>query len=282
MAVRIGSARIDENGKTSGGKAGDSTGKEVSMQDWYKHNPSWTMVLRLKDIEKSKKLAQGMKDSCNNNHIGYDQNQRTTFYSAMKKEYKLDISKISKLKTDCECDCSQLVVTLLHMLGYTKIPLQTTTSTLENNIKKYYPDDFSFYTDKDYLQSSSKLCTGDIVNCKGHHVVVVVSGKDRNENVLKLQKAINLDIKPNPKLDEDNSCGSKTKAQMKKINIKKPLVGANKKYPNITKFVQGKVGADEDGHYGKDTQAKVKTYQKKNGLTVDGVVGYNTLMKMIS
>ena len=35
MAVKIGSARIDENGKAHGGQAGDQTGKEVSTQSWY-------------------------------------------------------------------------------------------------------------------------------------------------------------------------------------------------------------------------------------------------------
>ena len=31
MAVKLGSARIDENGKAHGGQAGDQTGKEVSV-----------------------------------------------------------------------------------------------------------------------------------------------------------------------------------------------------------------------------------------------------------
>ena len=35
MAVKIGHASIDERGKISGGKAGDQTGKEVCIRDWY-------------------------------------------------------------------------------------------------------------------------------------------------------------------------------------------------------------------------------------------------------
>lgn len=107
--------------------------------------------------------------------------------------------------------------------------------------------------------------------------------KPKTDNdVLNLQKAINADLKPKPLLELDNKCGPLTKAQMKKVNIKKPTIGANKKYPNITKFVQGKVGVDKDGKYGKNTVAAVKAYQKKHSLKVDGIVGYNTLMKMIS
>ena len=48
MSVIIGSARIDENGKAKGGKAGDQTGKEVSTQKWYKHTKVWR-VFRAKD-----------------------------------------------------------------------------------------------------------------------------------------------------------------------------------------------------------------------------------------
>ena len=40
MAVKVGSARIDENGKAHGGKAGDQTGKEVSTQNWYGYDAS--------------------------------------------------------------------------------------------------------------------------------------------------------------------------------------------------------------------------------------------------
>ena len=38
MAVKIGSARIDERGKISGGAAGNQTGKELSTQNWYLHS----------------------------------------------------------------------------------------------------------------------------------------------------------------------------------------------------------------------------------------------------
>ena len=38
MGVIIGSARIDERGKISGGAAGDQTGSEVSTQAFYVHS----------------------------------------------------------------------------------------------------------------------------------------------------------------------------------------------------------------------------------------------------
>lgn len=114
-----------------------------------------------------------------------------------------------------------------------------------------------------------------------HNKLTATATKVADNDVKNLQAAINKDLKPNPKLAEDNKLGSKTKAQIKKVIIKKPVVGSNKKYPNIIKFVQGKVGVTKDGCYGKNSLEKVKNYQRKHGLKVDGIVGYNTLMKMI-
>ena len=44
MAVKIGSARIDEHGQAHGGAAGDQTGKEVSTQSWYAHTKVWVLL----------------------------------------------------------------------------------------------------------------------------------------------------------------------------------------------------------------------------------------------
>ena len=46
--VRVGSARIDENGKLASGQAGDQTGFEVAIEPWYLHTKGW-VVIRAKD-----------------------------------------------------------------------------------------------------------------------------------------------------------------------------------------------------------------------------------------
>jgi hypothetical protein len=56
MAVKIGSARIDENGSAYNGKAGDQTGKEVSTQSWYESSKGW-VLLRAKSAEAREKIA---------------------------------------------------------------------------------------------------------------------------------------------------------------------------------------------------------------------------------
>lgn len=56
MAVKIGSARIDENCKAHGGQAGDQTGKEVSTQNWYLNSKGWR-VFRAKNPAVAEKIA---------------------------------------------------------------------------------------------------------------------------------------------------------------------------------------------------------------------------------
>ena len=55
--MRIGSARHDENGKLTGGRPGDQTGTEVSMQNFYVHKKGW-YVLRPKTKDMADKLAE--------------------------------------------------------------------------------------------------------------------------------------------------------------------------------------------------------------------------------
>ena len=65
MAVKVGSARIDENGRAHGGQAGDQTGKEVSTQNWYLHSKGWR-VFRAKNLSVAEKIAQCMERACKN------------------------------------------------------------------------------------------------------------------------------------------------------------------------------------------------------------------------
>ena len=50
MAIIIGSARINEHGRTTGGKPGVQTTYEVSTQEFYIHTKGWN-ILRAKSDE---------------------------------------------------------------------------------------------------------------------------------------------------------------------------------------------------------------------------------------
>ena len=69
----------DERGKYSGGKAGDQTGTEWQVINWY--NRPWKCVLRHPDAATRKLIAQMAKAAAVNNMVGYCQSHRGTFWT---------------------------------------------------------------------------------------------------------------------------------------------------------------------------------------------------------
>ena len=66
--------------------------------------------------------------------------------------------------------------------------------------------------------------------------------------------------------------------------IRKGIHNQESKYPGMMKaiqFIQKLVGAKVDGKFGPETEGKVKTYQKSKGLKDDGIVGKDTMSKII-
>lgn len=177
MAIKVGSARIDERGRISGGSAGDQTGKELSLQNAYIWTGGWDACIRIKNLAKRKKYLNFIKWACSSSLIGYDQNQRLTLYNALK---KIGFSNYKKLSKRVECDCSSLVACGLIVAGFTKINPSDTTMSLQKDMTSKYPKSFSVY-DKTYKNGNHTMKTkwwrnGDILIKRGHHVVTVVSG----------------------------------------------------------------------------------------------------------
>ena len=164
--VIIGSARIDENGKLSGGKTGDQKQAsapdykgEVSMQNFYVHKKGW-YVLRPKDKEIAKKIGAAMMAACNNSNIGYDQGNR------------LDIIKKGvRTKSKAECDCSSLVrACIIDASG--KDPGNFTTAS-----ECAILGSSGLFEPKKQYKNGMGLSVGDVLVTisKGHTVVVVDS-----------------------------------------------------------------------------------------------------------
>ena len=177
MAVKIGSARIDENGNAHGGAAGDQTGKEVSTQNWYASSKVWR-VFRCKDPEKAELMAKNMQVACDNPNIGYDQWQRHTLYKAAK-AVGFDISKV---KAKCETDCSALIRVLLALIGVS-VPEDFRTGNMPAYLKK--SGMFVELTGDKYQKKSTYLRRGDILvtSTSGHTVMVLSDGSKAEKNV---------------------------------------------------------------------------------------------------
>ena len=162
MAVYIGSARIDERGKASGGAAGDQKQGatpdyvgEVSQQKFYTHSKGWD-IIRAKSADIALRLAAAMITACNNKNIGYNQADR------------LGVIKHgtgAAVKTNA--DCSSLVRQCVKEAAGIDAG-NFTTGNEKAMLQKTGLFDVSTYN------SGATLYTGDILvtRAKGHTVIV--------------------------------------------------------------------------------------------------------------
>lgn len=171
--VRIGQAKRGENG-VKNNKPGDKSGNEVLISDWsYRRFPRasehWSYVIRAKDPEVGRRLADNMKKGCLNDHIGYDQNypDRASLYKEAKK-VGWDLSKVNK---DCETTCTCIISVCLNGEGI-KMPAYWMSGDVKDDLEK--TGKFYIFDSKSYTTSSSKLVVGDILVNPGKHTAMVV------------------------------------------------------------------------------------------------------------
>ena len=160
-------ASIDENGRARGGRAGDQTGKEVRVGNWY--NFGQNAVYRWKDRSKAKKFAEIAEAVANNPADGYDQGQRTTLDAELKKlnwNYK-------KLKTPCECDCSSFIVAIINcVMKKELLSPNLYTGNLGGALME--TGMFERFVGAKYCGSPDYLMTGDIINRPYSHVIAAL------------------------------------------------------------------------------------------------------------
>ena len=179
--VKLGSSSKDEKGQYRGGQAGDQTGAEVYIQNWY--DGSWHSVIRPKSAALAEKIASACEKACNNNNIGYDQYERNSLYREALK-VNLDLSKIT---TPCECDCSSLVSTCCIAAGLSESiffagnNMRTTYNLIDACNKTGY---FDVLTSSNYTRSKDYLKRGDILLSTGHTVIVLSNGDKAGQMVV--------------------------------------------------------------------------------------------------
>ena len=253
--VRVGSARIDERGKAYGGRAGDQTGRELSTQKWYLHRKGWR-VFRAINREQALRIAADMEAACGNNHIGYDQWQRNTLYKAAE-PVGFDCSKV---RTDCETDCSALVRVCCAYAGIMGLPSDFRTGNMPKNLLA--TGVFVELKGAKYTDQNAYLGRGDILvtRTNGHTVVVLDDGA-RYEGAAETGEA-----ELGERLLKHGSAGEDVK------QLQQYLIQLG--------YDLGKWGAD--GEFGDATELAVKDFQKKNGLEADGQHGKKTHAVLIA
>ncbi len=241
MAVKIGSARIDENGKTHGGRAGDQNGREVSTQSWYKHKKGWR-VLRCKNAEKAEKIARAMQAACENANIGYDQYQRLTLYDLAK---RVDFDP-ARITTPCETDCSALVRVCL---AYAGIMVESFRTPNEASVL-LRSGEFIELAEERYTDQSTYLRRGDILvtRTQGHTVVVLSNGS----------KAETTPTEETPRTTLKRGMKGEDVRALQQLLIERG-------------YALPRYGAD--GEYGAETERAVRAFQTDQGLESDGEYG---------
>jgi len=160
----------DENGKLSGGAAGDQTGGEWAVRSWYSR--PWSVVLRYPDIMIGILIAQLAEEAAKNNKIGYDQSQRGTFWQALKAADYYP----ANIKTACESDCSAGVAAIVKAAGYisglTRLQAVSADMYTGNERSVLTGAGFSALTESKYLTSDEYLLPGDVLLYEGHHTAI--------------------------------------------------------------------------------------------------------------
>ena len=159
-------ASIDENSKAKGGSAGDQTGKEVCIAT-FNADKGWTDVLRPTKTAVANKMIKKGKKLCNSNLVGYDQNQRNTLHTQMKKN-SYNAADYIKSGVKTETDCSAFMTCLAIGAGAKLLEYETsgnapTTSTM---VTKFVAS--GLFTRLAYTNGMS-LKAGDILVKKGSH-----------------------------------------------------------------------------------------------------------------
>lgn len=164
MSVRIGHASINERGTVSGGRAGDQTGKEVCVRNWY--NKPWNVMLICKDKALAKRAAEYMKAICDDDDFGYCQTHRGSGYLAI-----INAGGNVSKAAPSEFDCSSLVASCYKLAG-----LNVSTGLTTRSIRKAFLDTgkFEVHVDAAHIGTDNYAEPGAIYLKEGYHVVMAL------------------------------------------------------------------------------------------------------------
>ena len=267
MSIKIGHASADENRKASGGAAGDQTGGEVCIREWY--SSPWDAVLRPQNPEIAERSAKACEAACANKKIGYDQTSRNTLHIYA----KLAGYDLARVEDECECDCS----TLMHVCaiaGGAKLTYGINGMWTGNMAEGFTANgEYEVLREAKYLTSDAFLRRGDILlNSKSHTAMALENGAMADDTA---------GATPRPTPEEEIK------------SIIKPVTGTVMLVPlpllkkgdrgwavfSLQILLLGRHGFDPkgvDGIFGDDTEAAVMELQELYGAEVDGEVGKET------
>ena len=260
--VKISNSGSDEHGNYKNGQAGDQTGREWQIRNWYSR--PWNCVLRHPLAEVRACLATLAVKAAENDCIGYDQYQRDSYGQALK-DAGYDPSKITK---NVESDCSKGVIDNARATGYILgiDALKKVEATYTGNMREGFSKaGFQILTAERFLNSDAYLLAGDILLNDAHHTcTVITNGSKSGDEAAQTVSVTMEEYEMLPLLKR----GSKGKAVEHLQWMMNRATYKNKKT------------LGEDGDFGWNTTGRVVDFQSANGLEPDGEVGPKTWKKL--
>lgn len=278
----------DERNRYSGGQAGDQSKTEWYIRSWW--NDSWNVVLRHPDAKTRNLIADMAIKAAQNNLVGYDQNERLTFWNHLKAS-NYDPAQIT---VKCEADCSSGVAAIVkgagYRLGNTAMQNVNASITTWNEKNALKAAGFQVLTDSKYLTSDAYLLAGDILLNESRHTAInvtngskagcssatqspsssVSSGKLSVDGywgvatTKALQKILGTTVDGIVSGQDANNMASVNRGGLERASWKTGRGGSQ-----MVRALQRKIGVSADGYFGKNT---CKALQRYLGTTQDGIV----------
>ena len=256
--VKISNCGHDENGRYAGGKAGDQTGTEYQIMNWYSR--PWLCVLRFNDTKIAAMIADMATKAAQNNLIGYDQgtagnsNDRYTFWQHLKAS-NYDPAQIT---VACESDCSASTAAIVKGAGYrlnnAKLKAVSIYLTTRNMRAAMKAAGAKVLTDSKYLTSGDYLKAGDILLNDNHHVAIAVT--------------------TGAKASTPSATLTGT------FQTRLPILRKGSSGTAVA-MLQAMLGVEVDGQFGNDTYDSLKVFQENVGVTANGTCGIDTWKRVI-
>lgn len=191
MKYYISNCGGDENGRLSGGQAGDQTGTEWGIKPITDYHAQFGYRFSYANADVRRVIADLAVEAAANDLVGYDQNQRTTFYQHL----AASNWHPSQITMPCEADCSAgvaaIVIAAGHILGIESLASVSPDMYTGNEVEIL--TEAGFDVTEDNVTDYSQAKRGDIfLNCSssGHHTAIYVGTNADGSESRKVDKIL--------------------------------------------------------------------------------------------